>query len=87
MDCNIANQTVFLIDNQGLSHYTSYLALGLSKYHDVILYGFSNNDFLITGASKEKKIAFCPLEKRLPNGGSVLKVMARSLLLFLIFAR
>jgi starch synthase len=87
MDVNAANQTVLLIDNQGLSHYTSYLALGLSKYQDVVLYGFSNNDFLITGASKEKKIDFYPLEKKLPNGSSVLKIMARSLLLFLIFAR
>ena len=87
MDGNAANQTVLLIDNQGLSHYTSYLALGLSKYQEVILYGFSNNDFLITGASKEKKIAFYPLEKKLPNGSSVLKIMSRSLLLFLIFAR
>jgi alpha-maltose-1-phosphate synthase len=78
---------VLLFDNQGLSHYTSYLALGLSKYQDVILYGFSINDFLITGASKEKKIAFYPLEKKLPNGSSVAKIMARSLLLFLIFAR
>ena len=78
---------ILLIDNQGLSHYTSYLALGLSKYRDVILYGFSSNDFLIAGASKEKKIQFYPLEKKLPSGNSILKIIARSILLFLIFAR
>ena len=78
---------ILLIDNQGLSHYTSYLALGLSKYQDVILYGFSSKDFLITGASKEKKIQFYPLEKKLPSGNSILKIIVRSILLFLIFAR
>ena len=77
---------ILLIDNQGLSHYTSYLALGLSKYHDVILYGFSSKDFLITGAGKEKKIEFYPLEKKLPGGNSILKIIARSIILFLIFA-
>ena len=78
---------ILLIDNQGLSHYTSYLALGLSKYREVVFYGFSSNDFLIAGASKEKRIQFYPLEKKLPSGKSILKIIVRSILLFLIFAR
>lgn len=79
--------TILMIDNQGLSHYTSYLALGLSKFRDVILYGFSSNDFNITGASKAQNIDFHPLEKKLPPGNSMLKIITRTILLFLIFAR
>jgi hypothetical protein len=44
--------TVLLIDNDGFSDYTCYLAKGLSKYLDVILYGFSEESFNVTGASK-----------------------------------
>jgi alpha-maltose-1-phosphate synthase len=82
-----ANFTVLMIDNQGLSHYTSYLALGLSKYQDVILYGFSDKDFILTRANEEKKIFYYSLEEKLPKGNSILKIIARSLLLFLIFAK
>jgi len=76
-----------LFDNQGLSHYTSYLALGLSKYHDVIFYSFSQNYFVITGANKEKKIEHYSLEEKLPKGNSILKILGRSLILFYILAR
>jgi glycosyltransferase involved in cell wall biosynthesis len=75
---------VLVFDNQGLSHYSSYLALGLSKYHDIVLYGFSYNDYVITGAKKEKKIEYYSLEKILPKGSSVLKIIVRSLFLFLV---
>jgi alpha-maltose-1-phosphate synthase len=89
MDEKKAEPAILLIDNQGLSHYTSYLALGISKYQQVILYGFSSNsnDYDITGASKKKKIELHPLEKKLPQRNSFLKIIGRSLLLFLIFAR
>jgi hypothetical protein len=43
--------TVMLIDGAGLSHYTCYLARGLSLYCDVILYGLSYEFYEITGAS------------------------------------
>jgi hypothetical protein len=49
---------ILLIDNHGLSHYTSYLALGLAKYRDIILYGISKNEFVHTGASQAKTIEF-----------------------------
>jgi alpha-maltose-1-phosphate synthase len=75
---------VLVFDNQGLSHYSSYFALGLSKYQDVILYGFSYNDYVITGAKKEKKIKYYSLEETLPKGSSFLKIIARSLFLFFV---
>lgn len=49
---------ILLIDNRGLSHYTSYLAFGLAKYRDIILYGISKDDFVLTGASRAKTIEF-----------------------------
>jgi len=50
---------VLLIDNRGLSHYTSYLAFGLARYKDIILYGISKDDFVLTGgASRAKTIEF-----------------------------
>jgi hypothetical protein len=49
---------ILLIDNHGLSHYTSYLALGLAKYRDIILYGISKDEFALTGASQAKTIEF-----------------------------
>jgi UDP-N-acetylglucosamine:LPS N-acetylglucosamine transferase len=49
---------ILLIDNLGLSHYTSYLALGLAKDRNIILYGISKDDFVVTGASQAKNIEF-----------------------------
>ena len=83
-----------------MENHLSYLLI-IKVYHTILhiwhldfqntgmlfFYGFSSNDFLITGASKEKKIQFYPLEKKLPSGNSVLKIIVRSILLFLIFAR
>ena len=83
-----------------MENHPSYLLI-IKVYHTILrtwhldfqntgrlsLYGFSSNDFLIAGASKEKKIHFYALEKKLPSGNSILKIIARSILLFLIFAR
>ena len=74
--------TVLLIDSGGLSHYTSYLAVGLSKYRNVILYGFSDEQYTLTGAAKEKGIKFYNLGKRLPKGDSLFSSAIRPYLLF-----
>jgi alpha-maltose-1-phosphate synthase len=74
--------TVLLIDSGGLSHYTSYLAVGLSKYRNVILYGFSDEQYTLTGAAKEKGIKFYNMGKWLPKGDSLLASAIRPFLLF-----
>ena len=75
---------VLLIDSDGLSNYTCYLARGLSLYCDVILYGFSYQSYNITGASRQKGIKFYYLKKRLPKGYSTLRGIVRVFLLFFI---
>lgn len=75
---------VLLIDSDGLSNYTCYLARGLSFYCDVILYGFSYQSYNITGASRQKRIKFYYLKKRLPKGYSALRGLARVFILFFI---
>jgi alpha-maltose-1-phosphate synthase len=77
-----AKSTVLLIDSGGLSHYTSYLAVGLSKYRNVILYGFSDEQYTLTGAAKEKGIKFYNMGKWLPKGDSLLASAIRPFLLF-----
>jgi alpha-maltose-1-phosphate synthase len=75
---------VLLIDNQGLSHYTSYLALGLSRYREITLYGFSNQDYLISGANEQKRIKYFSIEDKIPRGNSIIKVIMQSIFLLLI---
>jgi alpha-maltose-1-phosphate synthase len=77
-----AKSTVLLIDSGGLSHYTSYLGVGLSKYRNVILYGFSDEQYTLTGAAKEKGIKFYNMGKWLPKGDSLLASAIRPFLLF-----
>jgi alpha-maltose-1-phosphate synthase len=74
--------TVLLIDGGGLSHYTTYLAVGLSKYRNIILYGYSDELYTLTGAVKEKTIKFYNLGKRLPKGDSLFSSAIRPYLLF-----
>jgi alpha-maltose-1-phosphate synthase len=74
--------TVLLIDSGGLSHYTSYLAVGLSKYRNIILYGFSDEQYTLTGAAKLKRIKFYNMGKWLPKGDSLLASAIRPFLLF-----
>ena len=76
--------TVLLFDSDGFSNYTCYLARGLSKYRDVILYSFSEESFNITGAAKEKGIKFHYIKKWLPKGYSVVRGIIRVFLLFFI---
>ena len=47
--------TILLMDSDGLSNYTCYLARGLSKYRDVILYGFSEEAYAATGVGSRKE--------------------------------
>jgi glycosyltransferase involved in cell wall biosynthesis len=77
-----ANSTVLLIDSGGISHYTTYLAVGLSKYRNVILYGYSEELYSLTGANKEDKIKFHNISKRIPMGSSLLSSAIRPYLLF-----
>jgi len=76
------NSTVLLVDSGGLSHYTSYLALGLSKYKNIVLYGYSEELFSLTGARREKRIEFHDMSKRIPKGTSLLSSALRPLCLF-----
>src|SRR5437763_275060 len=82
MNASLRNHsTVLLIDNQGLSHYTSYLACGLQKYHSVILCGFSKEEYVITGGNEEK-IKFYDIAQNLPKVKSLISKIIRPLLLF-----
>jgi glycosyltransferase involved in cell wall biosynthesis len=81
------NSTVLLIDNFGFSHYTSYLARGLAKYRDIILYAFSRDDYVITGAAREKRIRFYCMEDKLPKGSSIRLTIVRLSILFFILAK
>jgi starch synthase len=72
---------VLLIDSGGLSHYTSYLAVGLSKYREIILCGFSDELYNLTGAAKQRTIKFYNMEKKLPKGTSLVDSAFRPLLL------
>ena len=76
--------TVLLIDNDGFSYYTCYLARGLSKFVDVILYGFSEESFKTTGASKEKKVKYNDIGQRLPKKPSAANGIITVFLLFFI---
>jgi starch synthase len=78
------HSTVLLFDSDGFSNYTCYLARGLSKYRDVILYSFSEDSFSITGAAKEKRIKFHYIKKWLPKGYSAIGGIIRVFLLFFI---
>ena len=75
---------VLLIDTEGSSYYTCYLARGLAKFQNVILYSFSEEYYNITGANKEKNIEFHYIKKWLPKGYSAFKGIVRVLLLFFI---
>jgi glycosyltransferase involved in cell wall biosynthesis len=69
---------ILLIDNDGLSHYTSYLARGLVKYRDITLYGFSKLDYTVTGAAKDDRIKFYWIGKKLHRGTRPVKVIGQS---------
>lgn len=72
---------VLLIDSGGLSHYTSYLAVGLCKYREIILCGYSEELYNLTGAAKQRRIKFYNMEKKLPKGTSLVDSAFRPLLL------
>ncbi len=86
LSSNKKSSTVLLIDNDGFSNYTCYFARGISKYQNVILYGFSEESFRITGAANEKGIKFHCIKKRLPKGYSAIKGIIRVFILFFILS-
>ena len=75
---------ILLIDNFGLSHYTSYLARGISRYRRVIVYGLSRSDFLLTSRGEAENIEFHSLEEKLPKSSSISAIIVKSLFLFFI---
>ena len=76
------------IDADGLSHYTAYLALGLSKYKKIILCGMSYEDYVVTGAIREKKIKFYNIGDKLPKRISIIsRLFIYPLTLFTILFR
>ena len=64
---------VLLFDSDGLSNYTCYLARGISKFRQVLLYSFSENSHIVTGAALEKNVKFRYIKKWLPKGYSTFK--------------
>lgn len=74
---------VLLVDNHGLSHYTSYLAFGLSKYREIIFYGTSKEDFILTGASRSKAIEFHEFLTKETKIPKILRYLFQPLLHFL----
>ena len=77
---------VLIFDSDDLSSYTCYLARGLSKHRDVILYGFSEDSFVETGANKEAGIKFNYLKKWLPKQYSSIRGLARVIILFFLLS-
>lgn len=77
-------QTVLLFDNEGFSDYTCYLARGLSKHHNIILYSFSEESARVTGVLNDKSIRFSYIKKRLPKGNSAARGLIRIFILFFI---
>jgi len=75
---------VLLIDNDDFSDHTSYLARGLSKYADVILYCLSDESPNLTGAAKQKGIKFIYINKWLPKSNSSARGIIRVFILFFI---
>jgi glycosyltransferase involved in cell wall biosynthesis len=72
--------TILLMDNRGLSHYTSYLSKGLANYHKVILCGFSEEEYTITGA-KENGVLYYKIEGKMQSRGSMISNALKPLLL------
>ena len=73
---------ILLIDNQGLSHYTCYLAKGLARSRKILLLGLSREEYDDTTANKEKNIVFCDLSNRLPKSRSLYSNLVKRPLTF-----
>lgn len=66
-----------MLDNQGLSHYTCYLATGLAKYRKICLAGFSEEEYFATGANKNNNIEFHHFDGRLPIRKSLWRLLIK----------
>lgn len=80
------NSKVLLLDNQGLSHYTCYLASGLAKYRRIVLAGFSKIEYSATGAEKNPGIEFHHFDKPLPTKKSLWNLLIKRPLSIFKFA-
>lgn len=75
------DSAILMIDNYGLSHYTSYLAAGLAQYRSITLAGLSEKNYNITGA-REKGVKFHDMSKGIPRGTSMVVTLLRPFFLF-----
>jgi alpha-maltose-1-phosphate synthase len=78
---------VLLIDSDGLSQYSSYLARGLAKYRDVIFYGFSKDDYIITGAENDNRIKFYWIGEKLPRRTLLVRLIGQPLVLISVLLK
>jgi glycosyltransferase involved in cell wall biosynthesis len=81
-----AKDAVVLIDNQGLSHYSAYLARGLARHREVVLCSGSENEYKVTGAER-KGVRFYQLPQRDQTAQSVVKTIIHPLRLLLPLLR
>ncbi|CAN5837071.1 hypothetical protein BH23THE1_BH23THE1_31390 [soil metagenome] len=69
---------ILLIDNQGLSHYTCYLAKGLSKYKNIMLIGFSEKDCTHTETIPNEKVKISYITQAVKQNSSLFnKIVTR----------
>lgn len=89
---SLSNRTNFkkkilLLDSQGISHYTSYLAKGLSESHFVKVYLFSTREVISTGIDKIPSIEIKSLNP-VVKSKSIMKILIiKPLYLFLLFGK
>jgi glycosyltransferase involved in cell wall biosynthesis len=81
-----AKDAVVLIDNQGLSHYSAYLARGLARHRKVILCSGSKNEYRVTGA-ENNGVHFYQLPQRNQTTQSVITTIIHPLRLLLPLTR
>jgi len=77
---------VLIFDSEDLSDYTCYLARGISKYRDVIIYCLSEASYYETGLFNEDRVKFNYLKRRLPKGYSTMKGIVRAAILFFLLS-
>lgn len=77
---------VLLIDNFGLSHYTSYLARGLAKHFKVKLLGLSDELFFLTKAKEQPNIEYCSMQSKILKQSNLLSFVIRPIYMFCILS-
>lgn len=86
--CVDTHKKLILFDAPGLSHYTSYLACGLSRYYEVVLYGFSRDKFEIVANGKQENIRFIEIKSNTsPTKTTYLDLIVRPIRVFWLLCR